>query len=76
MPNNYYNPSASQEREDDLQKAWAASLPCADCPVRDICRHAGTFKRIHFDHEVFDVRITCKRRESQQCYNGDAIVWK
>lgn len=65
MQDRYFNnTTAKEDREDALQKAWAAALPCVDCPVRDICRHANTFKRVNLDREIFDVRITCKRRES------------
>lgn len=50
---------SSEEREEMLQREWESSMPCADCEVRDICKHAKSFHRPDFNPEVFSVSVTC-----------------
>lgn len=49
----------SEDREQLLQREWESFMPCADCEVRDICKHAKSFHRPDFNPEVFSVSVTC-----------------
>lgn len=53
-------PQESEDREQLLRNEWKSSLPCSDCEVRDICKHAETFHRPDFNPDVFEVAVSCK----------------
>jgi hypothetical protein len=49
----------TEDREQMLQNEWYNGLPCSDCEVRDICKHAKTFHRPDFNPKVFTVTVGC-----------------
>jgi len=52
------------QRDEFLDKEFNQQMPCKDCKLSPICRYVGTFKRINYDKDVFNVEITCKLKDT------------
>jgi len=49
--------------KDEVMEEVQKSLPCIDCVLSGICRHAGNVRPVENLPEIFEVHYVCSEKE-------------
>lgn len=48
---------------DEILEAAQNNLPCIDCTLANICKHAGTVMPVENIPDIFEVQYMCTQKE-------------